>query len=314
MKKNILIIGGAGFIGSNLIRFITYNSNNYNIISIDKLEDQRSMHNVYANKNNNFFIADANDKNILNNIFAFNRPQIIINLTSDLNSFMNVCEIAYSYKAERVIHVSYPNYKNYGIPLEQGLEHYPINTINVNDLKEFYSTCIDNYMTSKIFGYDYNIIRSPKCFGPRQQIDNTIPNLIYHLIKDNRVVLPNKGMDIFDLLYVEDLSNAIFLILEKGEPYNIYNASINLDYTEFELAAMIRDLLLDARKNKKLDYDVGEIVLDDFVENISILPTNSDKIRSLGWKPLRKFKENLKYTVNWYLNNKWFMDLNGYCK
>jgi dTDP-glucose 4,6-dehydratase len=116
-------------------------------------------------------------------------------------------------------------------------------------------------------------------------------------------------MDVYDLLYVEDVCNAILLVLEKGADKNIYNASINLDYTEFELAAIIRDILLNAKTNNKIDYSIGNIVLDDFVENSEKLYINCDKIKELGWKPLRKFRENIKYTVNWYINNKWFFDL-----
>lgn len=303
MKKTILIIGGAGFIGSNLIRFITYNSNNYNLISLDKLQDVSCMHNVYMNKSNNFYLADINDESILDHIFRFNKPSIIINLISDYCAIKKLHKICVKYDIEKFVNLSYPFY------IKETIEDSPISSNNIYTDEEFSSYCIDNYITSKLFNLNYNIVRVPKCFGPRQQIFNTIPDLFYNLIKQENIVLPNKGMDVYDLLYVEDVCNAILLVLEKGADKNIYNASINLDYTEFELAVIVRDVLLNAKANNKIDYTVGNIALDDLVETIEKAPVNSDKIRNLGWKPLRKFRENIKYTVSWYMNNKWFFNI-----
>jgi dTDP-glucose 4,6-dehydratase len=303
VKKNILVIGSAGFVGANLIRYITYNSNNYNIISLDKLQDTSSIHNVYLNKNNDFYLADVTNENILDRIFKINNINIIINLASDLNGIYNLHRLSVKYNIEKFITLSYPFYCN------DTNESSPITSNNIYTHEEFSSYCIDNYITSKLFFPNYNILRIPKCFGPRQQIDNVIPNLFYSLIKHEKVLLPNKGLDIHDLLYIEDLCSAILLILEKGVNNEIYNVSINLDYTELELAVIIRDILLDAKTNNKIDYSIGELALDDIIDSNTQLNIDCSKIKALGWKPNRKFRENIKYTINWYITNKWFFNL-----
>lgn len=307
MKKNILIVGGAGFIGSNLIRYITYNTNDYNIISLDKLQDVSSIHNVYLNKSNNFYLADINDEDILDRIFKINNINIVINLASidsfDLTGIYNLHKISLQYGIEKFINISYPFY------CDNTTEDSLICSNKIYSKEEFTSYCIDSYITSKLFGINYNIIRVPKCFGPRQQIYNVIPDLFCSLVKEPEVLLPNKGLDVHDLLYIEDLCSAILLILQKGTDNEVYNASINLDYTELELAVIIRDILLGAKTDNKIDCSIGNLVLDDMIEQNTPLNIDCSKIKALGWKSNRKFRENIKYTINWYLTNKWFFNL-----
>ena len=295
MKKTILITGGAGFIGSNLIRYISYNRNTYNIISLDKIKDIASLHNVYLNKGNEFYLADINDEHILDNIFRMTNPNIVIHLANDnnlnFNGISNLHKVSNKYKVEKFVYLSSSSFDIY-----------------TNE--DFSCFCIDNYITSKLFNVNYNIIRIPKCFGPRQNIFNIIPDLFLSFIKQDKVILANKGVDVYDLLYVEDLCQAILTVMENGKDNEIYNASINLDYTELELAAIIRDFLITAKDNKRLDYNIGNISLDDdSIESIKNLFVDSSKLKELGWKPERKFKENLKYTINWYINNKWFFNI-----
>lgn len=294
MKKTILITGGAGFIGSNLIRYISYNRNTYNIISLDKIKDIASLHNVYLNKSNEFYLADVNDEHILDNIFKMNNPNIVIHLANDnnlnFNGISNLHKVSNKYKVEKFIYLS-------------------SSSSDIITNEDFSCFCIDNFITSKLFNVNYNIIRIPKCFGPRQSIYNVISDLFLYFIKQEEVILPNKGTDVYDLLYVEDLCQAILTVLENGKDNEIYNASINLDYSELELAALIKDLLVAAKDNKRLDYNIGNIKLDDFIEENSKSIIDSSKLKDLGWKPEKKFKENLKYTINWYINNKWFFNI-----
>jgi len=298
--KRILITGCAGFLGSNLIRFLSYTNKNITISGIDRLTTVSDIHNVYMNKSSQFYLADINNENLTRKIFEIEKPEIVIHLAStmfdhyeSLNSNVvglnTISKLCLDYNA-KLIYTS--TTQLYDKTNEKKYE-----TSNVNPT--------DYYLISKRCGEDllnvlgknglkYNIIRATEVFGPRQHHGNLINSFLD--VKGHGVIkLHSKGNCARDMVHVEDFSNAVSLVMENGKDNEIYNLSINNDFTDLEIASMV----IEVMEAGKIEFIPEEI-------ESQYLEINVDKIKSLGWKPLKKFKNRVKDSVMWYNNNQWF--------
>jgi len=277
MKDTYLITGSAGFIGSNLVRHLMY-VNNCNIVGIDKLNSIISMHNVYVNKSHDFYIGDVRDKKFLNKIFELFQPSKVIHLAEsqkickELKGIENVLYCCEKYNIQKLIYLTSQTYNDsYSCVVKQAAE----NLISI----------------SKVPFY---ILRTPEIFGPRQN-PGTIPNFIYHIMNKQTIFTSHVNTS-RNLLYVEDVCKAINSACDIKDSGIIELANDNC-MTDLELISFM--------VNKIIPYDV------DFIRNkIQSMSTNeiSDKLSSncsqINWKP-GILNEQLKYTINWYKNNKW---------
>jgi dTDP-glucose 4,6-dehydratase len=147
----------------------------------------------------------------------------------------------------------------------------------------------------KTFNQNIIITRSSNNYGPFQYPEKIIPFFIQRLLDNQTVPIYGNGQNIRDWIHVEDNCRAIKLILDKGQPGQIYNIGGGNQVTNLMLTGMLLDLL-----NK--DASFIEFVPDRLGHDLRY-DINSRKLKELGWQPSYQFKDGLAKTVEWYCSN-----------
>ena len=296
----ILITGSAGFVGSNLIRHIIYNIKDVSVIGIDKLSSISDIHNVYMNKASEFYLANLEDKAILDNIFNIIKPNIVIHLAKDndyisnLKMIENISDLCIKYTSKLVYVSTTDVYKRTINVIDK-----KINETNQTEAFNKYIAGViacENLIQAQLqAGLVYNIIRTTEIFGPRCKT-GSITDMFLDIKGHGKISLYNKGNNILDVIHIEDFNNAILSILKNGKNNEIYNVSSNIDFLELEVAAHMAETLEEGKIN----------LLEESVAN-NYINLDCKKLRDLGWTTTKKFKARLKETINWYVNNcQWF--------
>lgn len=254
----LLVIGSAGFLGSSFIRYIL-SQKKYHIVGVDCLQCNKNIYNIYLNRVQDFYLADVYDKHIMLRIFELNKPDYVINFTSEYND--TLFELCVKFGVKKFVQTYHKD--------DHGID-------------DFLSIANNYNLNIKTLIY-------PNLFGPRQTMDNFIPT-IYDCFTDKKPL--NVTNDVNDLLFAEDCCAAADLLLNNPCD-DVTTVSYGLNYTSFEIAAYIRDYM-----------EKGEIVVDKSLQTDNTVLDNK-KIKAMGWKPARKFKDRLKYTINWYNLNQW---------
>ncbi len=151
---------------------------------------------------------------------------------------------------------------------------------------------------ARTYNLNAKITRCTNNYGPYQFPEKLIPKTIIRANKDLKIPIYGKGDNIRDWLYVLDHCRGIEIVLEKGEKREVYNISSNHEKMNIEIVKMILELL-----NKP--SDLIEFVEDRPGHDVRY-SLDSSKLRELGWKPKYDFKEGLRETVNWYIDNEWW--------
>jgi dTDP-glucose 4,6-dehydratase len=300
MQETYLITGSAGFIGSNLVRYLMYN-HSHKIVGIDKLETTASMHNRYMNKSVDFNIGDVCDASFVNTIFNLTRPNKVIHLAYSDNSNMskglqgleNVLKCSQKFDVESFVYLSSSevyDIKDEGRAKEDRFLNPPTFFGHRKLISEI---MIRAYVPS-------SILRIPEVFGPRQ-VNGFIPNIIRGL-KSLQVGIHGDGATVRDFLYVEDLCSAIDMMVGSPAHNRAFNVSTNTDFTDQEIISM----LIDQMASPELTSSVSYYQIEN-TETSSVQLDASD-IKKLGWKPAKKFRERLKFTTSWYKNNQWVLN------
>lgn len=295
MKKKILVIGAAGFVGSNLVRYLLYCKNNYTVIGLDRIEDAKAIHNIYSNKAFDFYIADILDKNIVSKILEISRPNIIINLLDKVEEtfcLVNIISNCDFLQNVRIIQLSKVDvYKS----IENTREY---DERGAKDIVEADHICCEDIIINycQALNISYNIIRTDFIFGPRQHGCFDIINRCYNGAKEGCISLSNKGENKRNITYIEDINNAIIILIEKNEKDQIYNVSSGSDFTDLEIAFIIKEA---AKSDAEIGFNFYD---DDIYYNI-----NTDKIRKLGWKPKLPLKQRLQQAIDWFEKNPWYL-------
>lgn len=314
---NILVTGGAGFIGSCFVRHMLNKHPDYKIINLDALTYCGNLENLDDIKNNpNYTFVHGNicDRNLVRDLVSevdcvinfaaeshvdnsIKHPEIFVE--TNVQGTLNLLQASKEIGVERFLQVSTDEV--YGALGKTG---YFYETTPLAPNSPYSASKAGADMLVRAYHNTYGLptlnTRCSNNYGPYQYPEKLIPFFISKLLRGEKVPVYGDGLNVRDWLYVYDHCEAIDVVLHKGkigEVYNIggHNEKTNLEITHLILDAMGKDESYIEHVTDRLGHDRRYAI-------------SNDKITSeLGWQPSLTFEEGIKLTIDWYLNNQDWM-------
>ena len=327
--NKIVVTGGLGFIGSNLIDLLI--KNGFFVINIDKISYASNFYNTLDFKNSEnykFLKLNINNRNGLLKIFKKYRPIGIFNLAAEthvdrsidspeqfINSNIlgtfNLLEAFKKFskknKKSKLIHISTDEV--YGDILKgRTKENYPYSPSSPYAASKASSDHIV-FSYIKTFGIKAVITNCSNNYGPKQHPEKLIPKMIYNIINNKPLTIYGDGKNSREWIYVKDHCEALIKIFRYGKIGETYNIGSNKNLNNVEIC---KNLLKTAKKNIKIGKKVRIKFIKDRPGHDKRYALDSSKlIKKLKWSPKTKFSDGINNTFIWYLNNrKYYKSLN----
>ena len=318
--KKIIVTGGLGFIGSNLIDLLI--KKNFSVINIDKISYSSNFYNLkeYNNSNKYKFIrCNIGERKFKKILFKY-RPICIFNLAAETHvdrsidnpehfvqsNIVGVYKLLeyfkeYSQKfSSKLIHISTDEV--YGDILKgRTSEKYPYNPSSPYAASKAAS---DHLVQSYVRTYKIPAIitNCSNNYGPKQHPEKLIPKLIYNILNNKPLPIYGKGFNSREWIFVKDHCEALIKIFKKGKIGNFYNIGSNKNLTNLKVC---EHLISIAKKNSILGTNIKINFIKDRPGHDIRYALNSNKIKKeLNWKPRINFKEGIKLTFDWYNKNR----------
>jgi dTDP-glucose 4,6-dehydratase len=309
-RTKLLVTGAAGFIGSEFVRQAVCRE--YAVAVVDKLSYAGDVQRLSeAGKACSFFRADICSARAIEKIFKKEKPEIILHFAAETHVDRSILsseafirtnvlgtqvllDAARKSGIRKFIHISTDEV--YGdIPTGQFYEHTPFNPSSpYSSSKAAADLLVRSYV--RTFGFPAVILRPSNNYGPWQYPEKFIPMVIYKALKNEKIPVFAKGLNVREWLYVSDCARAIMRSVQKARPGEVYNVGSGNERKNIEVARNILDIL-------GKPYSLIEFVADrpghDFRYSLNFTGIKRD----LGWNPEISFEEGLLKTVNWYVKH-----------
>ena len=318
MVKRLLVTGGAGFIGSNFVRYILSKHPSYQVVVLDKLTYAGNLANladVAGNPNYRFVRGDICDQQLVDGLMA--EVDAVINFAAethvdrsilDAGGFIQtdvygtfvLLEAMRKHKIQRFLQVSTDEV--YGdIPSGSSVETDPF-----RPRSPYSASKAGGEMMVQAYHVTYElpvlITRGSNNYGPYQYPEKLIPVLITNALDDKDLPIYGDGLQIRDWLYVMDHCSAIDVVLHEGQIGESYNIGGGNERVNLDIAGKVLDQLNKPRTLLKY--------VKDRPGHDRRYSLDCTKLKRLGWAPARDFEEGLAETVQWYVENQaWWRPL-----
>ncbi len=311
--KNVLVTGGAGFIGSNFVRYLLNDHPDITVVNFDKLTYAGNLENlsdVMENPRHRFIKGDICDAAMVRTVLAENRSDAIVHLAAESHVDRSIMGSAIFVQT---------NVAGTGVLLEAAREHGIDRFIHVST-DEVYGSLGDTgkfteqtplhpnspYAASKAasdllalayhhtYGLPVVVTRCSNNYGPYQFPEKLIPLMIINALNDKPLPVYGDGLNVRDWLHVDDHSRAIDLVLQRGVPGEVYNIGGNNEWKNIDI---VKRILKEVGKPESLISFVKDRPGHD-----RRYAMDAGKIsKELGWKPSYRFEEGLDGTARWYM-------------
>jgi dTDP-glucose 4,6-dehydratase len=330
--SNILVTGGAGFIGSNFIYYFTKEHPDYMVINLDKLTYAGNLNNLKGvgdKLNYRFVKGDIANIELVEYVFEIFRPEFVVNFAAESHVDRSIegPEVFIKsnvYGTQVLLDVandfwSKNNMFDYARFLQISTDEV-YGSLHLESTEKFTedSPLKPNspYSASKAsadllvrayyvtYGMPVLITRSSNNFGPRQYPEKLIPLMITNALQRKPLPVYGDGLNVRDWIYVEDNCRGIDLVLHKGKIGEVYNIGGGNEWKNIDLVNLICEILAEVTGKSVDEYKKLITFVKDRPGHDRRYALSSRKIQeTLGWESLTEFKKNLANTVTWHLNN-----------
>lgn len=321
--KTILVTGGSGFIGNCFCKLLLEERKDYKVINVD-VETYAANHSTIKDELNNpnykFYKVDIRDRDAINKIFEEEKPHIVVNfaaeshvdrsildpeafLTTNILGTAVLMDACRKYGIERYHQVSTDEV--YGdLPLDRPdlffTEETPLHTSSpYSTSKASADLLVLAYY--RTYGLPVTISRCSNNYGPYQFPEKLIPLMISKASNDESLPVYGEGLNVRDWLYVKDHCYGILAVIEKGRVGEVYNLG---GHNERNNLYIVKRILSELGKPESLITHVADRHGHD--QRYAIDPAKA--MKELDWKPTTAFEDGIKLTIEWYKNNKWWLD------
>ncbi len=331
LTSNILVTGGAGFIGSNFIHYFVKEHSDYIVVNLDKLTYAGNVNNLKGvddNPNYHFMKGDIANREIVEHVFQTFRPDYVVNFAAESHVDRSIegpevfirsnvlgtqvlLDVAKKFwnknnmlESARFLQISTDEV--YGsLPLESTEKFAEESPLKPNSPYSASKAAADLLVRAYYVTYAMPVLitRSSNNFGPRQYPEKLIPLMITNALQGKPLPVYGDGLNVRDWLYVEDNYRAIDLILHKGKVGEIYNIGGRNEWRNIDLVNLICEILSELSGKPVDEYKKLITFVKDRPGHDRRYALSIKKIkRDLGWEPKKKLREALKETVRWYIN------------
>ena len=322
--QKIIVTGGLGFIGSNLIKILL--QKNYYVINLDKISYASSFYNVKDfknNKNYKFIKCDINNQKKLQSILKKFKPKGIFNLAaethvdrsidgpenfikSNILGVFNLLEVFRKYQIKnkncRIIHISTDEV--YGDVLKGRSKEN--DSYNPSSPYAASKASSDHLISSYIrtFKIPTIITNCSNNYGPKQHPEKLIPKIIYNILNNKNIPIYGNGKNSREWIFVKDHCDALIKVFKYGKLGEFYNIGSNLNINNISIC---KKLIKIVKKKITIGHNVKIKFVKDRPGHDLRYALNSNKIKyKLRWKSKTTLSKGLEQTFKWYLDNKMY--------
>jgi dTDP-glucose 4,6-dehydratase len=310
-RPNVLVTGGAGFIGSNFIQTLIQ-KHKYNVTVLDSLTYAGSLENLNPVIDViKFESCDIRDQHLVNKAFELGNFQTVIHFAAEshvdnsllnptlfidtnIKGTQNLLTASIKHNVEKFLHISTDEV--YG-SIVQG-SFFEKSNFNPSSPYSASKAAAEHLVNAaqKTYGLVTNIVRCSNNYGPRQHPEKLIPLVILKAIQNQTIPVYGNGLNSREWINVKDCCDAILLVMENGAANSVYNISSEQEQSNIDIVSQILAML---EKTTDLIRFVEDRKGHDFRYAIS-----SERIKSeLGWEAKTSFSDGLTETIDWYRTN-----------
>lgn len=322
---NILVTGGAGFIGGNFVHYMLDKYSDYRIVCVDALTyagNLSTLEKVLDNKNFRFIKADIADRIAMEKLFNEEKFDIVVNFAAESHVDRSI-ENPEIFLKTNILGTSvlmdmcrkYGNIRYHQVSTDEVYGDLPLDRPELFFTEETPIHTSSPYSSSKAgadllvqayyrtYGLPITISRCSNNYGPYHFPEKLIPLMIANALADKPLPVYGDGLNVRDWLYVEDHCRAIDLIIREGRIGEVYNVG---GHNEMANIDIVKIILKELGKPESLIKFVADRKGHDM--RYAIDPSKIHK--ELGWLPETIFADGIKKTIKWYLDNKkWWQDI-----